>query len=102
MGFEPTGKTPEMVEATRRKIKRSGIRAVDQGTRYDISGNLRRLARAIDAGEHGVVANVVVGVGTRGLDGSFSVETFGFGMAGSVPDLAYTVARMAHRMQVAE
>lgn len=76
------------------------LRAIDAGTRYDISGNLRRLARAIDAGEHGKVNNVCVGVATRGLDGSMSVETFGFGMTASVPDLSYTVERMRYRMHI--
>lgn len=79
--------------------KKKSLRAIDQGTRYDISGNLRRLARAIDAGEHGQVNNVCVGVATRVVDGSMRVETFGFGMTASIPDLDYTVARMRFRMQ---
>jgi hypothetical protein len=42
------------------KVKRSGIRAIDQGTLYDIPGMLRRYAREIEHGRHGEVRNAIL------------------------------------------
>lgn len=63
MGFQPTGRTPEQRDKDRRAVRKSGLRAIDQGTKYDCAGGLRRLARAIDAGEYGGdVKCVLVGI----------------------------------------
>jgi hypothetical protein len=35
--------------------KRSGIRAINKGTSYDVPGKLRKLAREIEKGMHGEV-----------------------------------------------
>ena len=44
----------------RLQTKRSSIRAIDQGTLYDIPGKLRKLARAIENGEIGEVRDAVL------------------------------------------
>ncbi len=44
----------------RLKAKRSSIRAIDKGTLYDVPGKLRKMARAIERGEHGDVRNGIV------------------------------------------
>lgn len=44
--------------------KKTKIRAIDDGTRYDIVGNLRRLTREIERGEHGPVKDMVIGFTT--------------------------------------
>lgn len=40
--------------------KRAAIRVIDQGGPYDITGNLRRIDRAIQRGDYGRVTNMVV------------------------------------------
>lgn len=82
--------------------KRS-LRAIDEGTRYDISGNLRRLARAIERGDHGKVAHVVVGLKSwhpdpeDGASKSPHYETLGFGNA-TIAEMAYTTDLMKRKM----
>ena len=73
------------------------LRAIDQGTRYDIAGNLRRLVRRIESGELTNLSHVMVGISRKEMDGSRSVETFGAGMA-SVPDMAFTIDQMKKRV----
>ena len=72
------------------------LRAIDQGTRYDIAGNLRRLVRRIEAGEI-KPGHVMVGISCRELDGSCSVETFSAGPA-SLADMNMTVDLMKKRL----
>ena len=42
--------------------KRSGLRAIDKGTSYDIPGKLRRLTHEIENGKHGDVRGIVLGL----------------------------------------
>lgn len=42
------------------RVKKSGIRAIDRGTVYDVPGRLIRLARQIEKGEHGEVTDVII------------------------------------------
>jgi hypothetical protein len=44
----------------RKKVYRSGLRAINRGTRYDIHGKLLRIARDIEHGKLGDVRDVVV------------------------------------------
>lgn len=90
MGFQPVRKTPEQLAAQKQKIKKSGLRAIDAGTRYDITGNLRRLARAIEQGEYGSVHHVMVGVSTTGPN---TVTTLGLGVM-NLADANFTVEMM--------
>lgn len=83
-----------MIDA--KKLKKSRIRAIDQGTRYDITGRLRSLARSIERGEHGTVRHVVVGVAGT-LDSEKSVSTNFFGSS-SVPEVCYTIDMMKKRL----
>lgn len=52
-------------EDPRRRAKRSGIRAIDQGTSYDVPGKLRHLVHQIETGKHGRVTDVVLAI--RGI-----------------------------------
>jgi hypothetical protein len=38
--------------------KKAGIRAIDQGTAYDVPGGLKALARAIERGDYGRVTDI--------------------------------------------
>jgi hypothetical protein len=76
-------------------MKRKGIRAINQGTRYDITGQLRLLARKIESGEYGRVRHLVVGVAAL-IGEDNIVTTLAFGPP-SVPETAYTIAMMAKR-----
>lgn len=77
------------------KIKRSGLRRIDQGTRYDITGRLRSLARRIENGEYGDVRGVVIGLNAR--EGcSLVVTTLDFGMQ-SAAEKALTLGIMANK-----
>jgi hypothetical protein len=58
----------------RLKAKR-GIRAIDEGTPYDITGKMRWLARRIDHGDEGDITDVVVI--TRNRNGQ--IGSFGWG-----------------------
>lgn len=77
-------------------MKRSGIRAIDQGTRYDVTGQLRLLARNIERGEYGDVRHVMCGVCARDK-GAAVVTTLGFGQQ-TVPEAAFTIQMMAKRL----
>ena len=74
-----TGGVTIMNFATASKVKKSGIRAVNQGTRYDFSGNLRRITRSIERGEEGDVRDVVVLISCKNNNGSDSVATYHWG-----------------------
>ena len=83
--------------------KRAKLRAIDQGTRYDITGNLRRLTRAIERGDYGKLDHVIIGL--KGWD-NFDQErnhqrptytTLAFGSS-EMPQLAYTADIMKKRM----
>jgi hypothetical protein len=52
-----------------------GIRAIDQGTPYDVTGKMRWLARRIDHGDEGDITDVIVI--TRNRNGNIS--SFGWG-----------------------
>ena len=75
----------------------SKLRAIDHGTRYDITGNLRRLVRSIERGEHGAVTDVLVMVrGTDG-DGDLSRDAFHYGK--SPIEVVYMMAEwLANRL----
>ena len=73
------------------------LRAINKGTRYDITGNLRRLVRRIESGEIKDLNHVMVGVSCHALDGSRYIETWGAGTV-NVPEMAYTVEMMRRRV----
>ncbi len=82
--------------ANSERVKKSGIRAINQGTRYDITGELRNLSRRIERGEYGEVRHIMLGVCAR--DGkNIAVTTLGFG-AQSVAEATYTVEMMKKRL----
>jgi hypothetical protein len=102
VGFQPVGKTPGQIAAQRQKVKRSGLRAIDAGTRYDLTGNLRRMAREIERGEHGDVSNIVLVAQKKGpLDrgrGSCYVAHYG---AGTTPEVHWMLATAMNRIEPA-
>ena len=53
---------PDNEVRKRLAVKKSGIRAIDKGTCYDVPGKLRKLAREIEKGKHGEVRGAIVGV----------------------------------------
>lgn len=63
-------------ENLKRKLKaKHGIRAIDQGPPYDLTGKMRWLARSIDRGDEGDITDVVVI--TRARNGK--IGSFGWG-----------------------
>ena len=82
----------------KRKKKRGGLRAIDAGSRYDVPGQLRKLARQIERGEHGRVTDVAGAV--RGIfpDGVYS---FGFHAGtGDVEVVTYMPRRYVGKMEI--
>jgi hypothetical protein len=62
--------------ASAAKVKRSGIRAVDQGTVYDVTGKMRWLTREIESGKQGHITDVlIVTRASNGQIGSFAFGT---------------------------
>jgi hypothetical protein len=53
---------PDDPRARKLRAKKSGIRAIDQGTSYDVSGRLRRLIHQIEDGKHGHVTDIVLAI----------------------------------------
>ena len=78
------------------KQPKRSLRAIDQGTRYDITGLLRRQARAIERGEHGHITDAVLI--TRDTDGR--VRSFHFG-TNSAERSHWMAATVANRMEPA-
>jgi hypothetical protein len=64
------------------------LRAIDQGTRYDVAGRLMQMARQIKHGEMGDVRNVVIAVQRISKDGGIGISTFHFG-PGDIPTAVY-------------
>lgn len=63
-------------EHLKAKLKaKHGIRAIDQGTPYDLTGKLRWLARDIESGKQGDITDIVVI--TRERNGQ--IGSFGWG-----------------------
>ena len=101
MGFQPTGETVAEREKKTRKIKRSGLRAIDKGMRYDISGNLRRMAREIERGERGDVRNAVLVLSVEnGVNKSASVDAMHWG-TGTVADAHWMMSTVKNRLEPA-
>lgn len=63
--------------AGEKNVRKSRLRAIDQGTIYDVTGNMRRLARAIDRGDEGEITDAVVI--TRRSNGSIGSYHYGPG-----------------------
>lgn len=59
--------------------KKAKLRAIDRGTRYDVTGSLKRIARQIERGEHGDVRDVVVIYRSMLGHGAQRVNTYHFG-----------------------
>lgn len=81
-----------MKKPTPLQVKKSGIRAIDRGTRYDVSGKLRAMARAIEAGKYGDVKHAVLGV-TYAQNNDIYTVTQAWG-SDDMPAIGYTVDRM--------
>lgn len=64
------------------------LRAIDQGTRYDVAGKLIEMARQIKRGEMGDVRNVVIAVQHITKHGGFAVEAFHYGPS-DIPAASY-------------
>lgn len=64
-----------MKKATALAVKKSGIRAIDRGTVYDLTGKLRWLTRDIESGKHGHITDVVII--SRAANGSIGSFYFG-------------------------
>lgn len=80
----------------RKKKVKVSLRAIDQGTRYDIIGQCKLLARKIEAGDYGDVRHIVVGISAR--EGTeTAVTTLGFGQM-TVPEAFYTTYMMQKRL----
>lgn len=82
-------------------MAKAKLRVIDQGTRYDILGQLRLLERRIQRGELGRVSHIAVGI--KHYDDAESGDirpmftTLSFG-APTMADLAYTADMMKKRM----
>jgi hypothetical protein len=83
----------------KRKKKRGGLRAIDAGTRYDISGQLRKLAREIERGEIGAATDFVGAIRTsgEGLNGT-KIRAFHWG-TGTIETAHYMTLVIKNRLE---
>ena len=65
------------------------IRRIDRGTRYDITGNLRKLVRDIESGKLGQVRDIVFAIRTIRVGGAIEVDTRHVG-TGTMETALYT------------
>ena len=75
-----------------------GIRAIHQGTRYDLTGNLRRIAREIERGQYGDVRNIVCAFDTHSPGPNTGVKLFCWGNGG-VADSHWILSTAKNRME---
>ena len=62
--------------ASEAKVKNSRIRAIDQGTVYDVVGSMRQVVRRIENGKEGRITDAIVILrGSNGSIGSFHYGT---------------------------
>lgn len=59
--------------------KKAKLRVINQGTRYDVAGKLKHLARQIEHGEMGDVRDCVIAVRTLSNAGGTRVSAYHFG-----------------------
>lgn len=82
--------------------KKSRIRAIDQGTRYDITGCMRKTVRQIERGEYGKVKRVLCILLTddasEGQDPGLAVRLMGWGGGGSAFIDNYMIDRAKDRV----
>lgn len=63
--------------ATKKQVRKSRIRAIDQGTLYDVTGKMKHLTRQIEQGKEGRVTDTVIII--RRDNGSIGSFHFGTG-----------------------
>jgi len=80
-------------------MKKTTIRAIDQGTLYDVTGKLRRLTREIERGEHGQVRNILVILDEVRPNGS-SIDVRHYGES-SIATAHWMAATALNRMEPA-
>lgn len=81
--------------------KKRSLRAIDQSTRYDITGKMRKLQREIERGEHGEVRNMVVAFSTKNdNNASASVKMFHWGK-GDEKDVHWILSTVKNRIEPA-
>ena len=76
------------------------LRAIDKGTRYDVSEPLRRLVRQIERGEVQPRDILVITSQTLQNNASPTITMHHFGM-GSVPDMHWMLATAQNRIEPA-
>lgn len=78
--------------------RRGGLRAIDAGTRMDVPGQLRKLAREIEQGKHGAVTDVAGAV--RTVHPTQGVCSWGFHAGtGTVEHVTYMLRRYVAKME---
>jgi hypothetical protein len=83
------------------RVKKSGIRAVNQGFRYDITGSLRSLTRQIERGAYGKIGNMAVVFDTHnGVNEYATVELKHYG-PGSEAEVHWLLSTAKKRMEPA-
>jgi hypothetical protein len=86
----------KQIAIDREKRKRiSKLRVININTRYDVTGNLKWLARAIDRGKYGTVTDAVIALRVIRPGGATKGETFHFG-TGNIAN-AYHALDMAKK-----
>jgi hypothetical protein len=86
------------LKAVPAKTKRTRIRAIDNGTRYDIIGNLRRIEREIERGEHGDLGNLVLLFAEKEDNCIPHVEMRHFG-TGTIPEIHWMLETAKNRIE---
>lgn len=81
---------PSLTRKKQSNVRKSRLRAIDAGTRYDITGNLRRLARSIERGDLGAVHHIVIGVSSKLPDSARHLTAYAYGTE-SVSEMFLTV-----------
>ena len=80
--------------------KRNNLRVIDRGTRYDVSGNLRRLVRQMESGEVKPRDVVILTTQTTRNNASPTVTLHHFG-CGSTEDIHWMLATAKNRIEPA-
>jgi hypothetical protein len=79
-------------------MRRGGLRAINQGTRYDVSGKLRNIVRSIESGEIAPRDVIVITREIAGRNKSCKVGLFHFG-TGSTEDVHWMLSTAKNRVE---
>jgi hypothetical protein len=97
----PTAKLLDTEAEKLKKRRGAGIRAIDQGTSYDVTGKIRQKVREIEHGTWGRVTDAILLI--RYIDPELGVCSHGFNIGpGTIDTLYYLTSRHLNKLQRGE